>query len=508
MSRGRRRRRRNAIDWGRALSQGLLIGAAVFLISLVLAVFGFFTYAKHYLQSERFHRLVEAKLSREFRAKVELSDLRWEGSSAFANRVEAHGYDEAAFSQVGLAGMRAELDLGREHFQRRVWKVPEVTVGQLDVLFSESGRLPGAAAGSRTPEVEEDASGTARRNLVSRLIPRELEVDEVRFNNLNLFWKSPGRKTSATGMQTVVRPTSAENTHRVQVRGGLIQGTEVPQLNIESLDFQWRGREIFLSEAVLRGEGETLVELEGDLVFGEGEDPGSMQLDAEVSRLSLSDLARERGRTRVHGEVEIVARIEGDPNDLENSRQEGTITIRNGVVETLPILEMLARFTQSKRFERIALRDGGGANFVREGGRTTLSDIDFQSDGLGRLTGDLAIEDGDLAGVLQLGVIPGTLKWIPSAEQKIFTDAREGHLWTTVRVSGTVDDPQHDLTPRLASAGVDAAVDMLERLLDGESPAEQPGDEEEKEPAEPDSNRERLGDAVDLGRELLKGFLR
>lgn len=476
-----------------------------FLISAVFVVFGFLSYARNFLQSERFHGMVEQKLSDGLKADVDLGKVRWEGTSAFADRVSGPGREDAGFAKFALAGLRADLDLSWAQFKRRTWKVNGVAISQLDVLFAAGGRVPAKPESPPEP-------APARRTLISDLIPRQMELDEIKVNTLNLYWESPDSRASATGMFSVAQPIAGEGGgYGIKVRGGTIQGSQMAKLDIDSLALNWKKGSIYVTEAKLRNEGGALIELDGDIHLAEQGQPGSMLLNAKVSQLPVGRLGSETSPARVKGDLEITARITGDPAAAKNSRQEGRITLRNGIVETLPILQMLARFTGSKRFERIALRDDGGAKFVREKGRTVFSEIDFQSDGLARLTGDLVIQDGNLDGVVQLGVIPGTLSWIPEAEQLIFKDAHDGHLWTPVRITGTVEHPQNDLTPRLTAAGVEAAASGIEaaskvlgRMLDGGA-KDSTGTAEGEKPA---GTAEPVGKALDFGKELLKGFLK
>ncbi|MGD9749155.1 MAG: hypothetical protein AB7V57_22625, partial [Verrucomicrobiales bacterium] len=51
------------------------------------------------------------------------------------------------------------------------------------------------------------------------------------------------------------------------------------------------------------------------------------------------------------------------------------------------------------------------------------------------------------------------LGWIPGAERKEFNQSRDGFLWTTVKVSGTTDQFNEDLTNRLVSAAVESVVE-------------------------------------------------
>jgi hypothetical protein len=81
--------------------------------------------------------------------------------------------------------------------------------------------------------------------------------------------------------------------------------------------------------------------------------------------------------------------------------------------------------------------------------RVQIKQMDVEAEGVFRLQGTAAISKKTLSGELQLGVTPEYLEWLPKA-QRIFTRQRDGYLWTTVQLGGTMDDPQEDLSPRVA----------------------------------------------------------
>ncbi len=79
--------------------------------------------------------------------------------------------------------------------------------------------------------------------------------------------------------------------------------------------------------------------------------------------------------------------------------------------------------------------------------------------------GDIAVEDKDkfrieglvwvreksASGQIRLGVPREYLEWLPHAEE-VFANERGGYLWTTVHWSGTIEQPQQDLSPRIIDA--------------------------------------------------------
>jgi hypothetical protein len=50
---------------------------------------------------------------------------------------------------------------------------------------------------------------------------------------------------------------------------------------------------------------------------------------------------------------------------------------------------------------------------------------------------------------VQFGVTRKYLEWLPRAEE-IFARERDGYLWTTVKLAGSVRSPREDLSPRVA----------------------------------------------------------
>ena len=52
---------------------------------------------------------------------------------------------------------------------------------------------------------------------------------------------------------------------------------------------------------------------------------------------------------------------------------------------------------------------------------------------------------------IQLDVAREYLEWPPRAEE-VFASERGGYLWTTEPLSGTIEQPQQDLSPRVIDA--------------------------------------------------------
>ncbi len=144
---------------------------------------------------------------------------------------------------------------------------------------------------------------------------------------------------------------------------------------------------------------------------------------------------------------------------------------------------MVAKYTRSEKFNRLPLNETK-TDFKRHGDLMELRNLVIQSDGLLRVEGSVDIRGEQLAGDLRVGVTPGTLRWIPGAERSVFTQSKDGFLWSDLKLAGTVSDPKEDLSGKLIAAAGEAmlkdlpagAVDQVRKLLGGDKATEEEGD--------------------------------
>ncbi len=76
-----------------------------------------------------------------------------------------------------------------------------------------------------------------------------------------------------------------------------------------------------------------------------------------------------------------------------------------------------------------------------------------------RIDGVCDVVNNNLDGIFQVGIAPGTLRWVPGAESKVFSRREDGFLWATMRLVGPLDSPSEDLSDRLYDAAVAATIE-------------------------------------------------
>jgi hypothetical protein len=132
---------------------------------------------------------------------------------------------------------------------------------------------------------------------------------------------------------------------------------------------------------------------------------------------------------------------------LESSSGEGSLRVSNGRIDNLPVLEKLVELSRKKSFEHLALSDCS-LRFGWKYPKIDIENIAIAQRGKFRIEGEMSIEQRRLRGTIKLGLTREYLDWLPNPEE-VFSRKQDGYLWTNVHLSGTIDDPRQDLSPRI-----------------------------------------------------------
>jgi hypothetical protein len=136
--------------------------------------------------------------------------------------------------------------------------------------------------------------------------------------------------------------------------------------------------------------------------------------------------------------------------------------------DNLPFLEKLAELAHERSFEHLELTDCS-LNFIWRYPGIEIKDIALEEKGKFRVEGAISIDRRALRGAIQLGVARKHLDWLPNPEE-IFSRQQGGYLWTAVHLSGTIDQPEQDLSPRiieLFKGSPGAYLQLLFRQFEG-----------------------------------------
>lgn len=435
-----------------------------------------------WLRGEGFRTWLAARTGGVLRAEVSVEPLEWSGTEVYTKRFAALGREEAGFSEIVLEGIRARTG----GIAGRAVRVPGIEVNRLDVRFSPKRKAPPAPAGE-AGEGAAAATATELPEWLRAYLPDRVEIDEIGIATARVsVEKAEGEVFRLQGTRAKIEPDFNTGFWAISGKGGKINLPDQPELELKDLALRWKGSDLFLDRAALGIFKKGHIEGKGEFGF---EDPGLFDLELEVSAIDVDDLLKEEWRPRLGGIVSGPIRITGAPDALV---YEGTLALAEGVLEGIPVLERIARYTRSERFKRLVLSQAK-TDFKREGDRLELRQLVLQSDGLVRVEGDIDLVGDQISGALQVGVTPGTMRWIPGAERLVFTTDRDGYLWAPLNLSGSLAEPREDLSVRLLAAAGEAVLgDLPADVIEGAKGLLDPGGGEGKG-----------GDLLEQGKKML-----
>ena len=444
----------------------LATGGAL-LVVLVVGLLFAKSMVNDWLRGEGFREWLAREAARVLRSEIELSQLEWKGSEVYAEEFRATGHEDAGFAVLALDGVRARAG----GIARRAVRVPEVTVNRLDLRFS-----PERKAGSEAVVPKDgDDGGTSATSLpgwLKRYLPDRVEIDEIAVATTRVsVEKAEGEVFLLNGARAVLKPDFQTGFWSIDGQGGKIRLPGQPEIALNDLGLRWKGSDLFIDRCALGIFKEGHVDGKGEIGF---EGPGLFDLELEISAIDIDELVKGEWRDRLTGTVHGPVRITGAPGALV---YEGTLNVSDGRIEAMPVLKRIAQYTRSERFERLVLNQAT-VDFKREGDRLELRNLVVQSDGLVRVEGEADLVGEQLIGSFQVGVTPGTMRWIPGAERLVFTEERDGFLWAPMSLAGTLAEPREDLSARLIAAAGEAVIsDLPAGVLDAAQELLKPGGE-------------------------------
>ena len=128
----------------------------------------------------------------------------------------------------------------------------------------------------------------------------------------------------------------------------------------------------------------------------------------------------------------------------------GAAKVNKGRVGGLKFLDQIATITNHNDLAVLEL-DDCRSNFRWHEGDCELQDVAIEQKGKFRIEGAVSFGRRSLGGTLELGIAREYLDWLPNPEE-VFSRNSGGYVWTTIHLSGSLDNPKQDLSPRLLGA--------------------------------------------------------
>jgi hypothetical protein len=410
----------------------LVYSAAVAIFLLIAAGIGVAVFYSplltHYIESDAFRAAMENETAKGLHfPQCRYSPIR--RTSAFTAQTENFGArnGEKAMESLDAHGITATFDpLG---VFLRQWRFTEVRVQSGDVEIQIYKAHPEAVA----------AKPWFAIFLPNRVYLKKIESDEA-----NITWQFRDERAGFFGTQLLITPHGPD--FEYVAIGGKLKMALLP-------DFDLRRAHLLITKTLL-----TIYDIDlasnsssGESIrvkanAGIGKDK-SVDIRAKFNQVPIRSWLPVEWKGHFDGSAFGDLHWAGKDPKLESSSGEGSLAVNNGQIDNLPILEKLVELSQKKSFEHLALNDCS-LNFEWIYPKIDIHNIAIEERGKFRIEGEMSIEQRRLRGTIRLGLTREYLDWLPNPEE-VFSRKEGRYLWTNVRLSGTIDDPAQDLSPRI-----------------------------------------------------------
>ncbi|HEY5893393.1 MAG TPA: hypothetical protein VIT91_09195 [Chthoniobacterales bacterium] len=424
------------------------VGTPVVFVLLILV--GFWQ-ARAYLHSDGFRKLLGEKVSEHIKAEGQFAPLSWTDSSFYSEKYTARGKVGARFQEIDADQIRADVNL-RGVWEKK-WRVDSVQIERLGVKIGP-GTIPEISVSK--PEKTADAPKPAGK---PGWLPNRVELRKVTVASLDLDGSNSEKfPFTANGIHVTAEPDGSA--WKLTTSGGKIQREHGPALDLNGSELRYADGTLFITSARATSATGGNLSANGQIDFDNSQ---NTRLSWKFDALPAESVLPRDWRARLHGKFYGNLDVTSSPataSSRHDTVATGHVELKEGRLDALPVLEQIAVFTRTQRFRQLSLDQVRGD--VRwENGTLTVTNFNAESAGLVRLTGSFSVTNGQINGNLEIGLTPGSLRWIPGSQESVFTVSRDGYLWTHMKVTGPVDHPEEDLSERLAIA---AGQNLLKRI--------------------------------------------
>ena len=278
-------------------------------------------------------------------------------------------------------------------------------------------------------------------------LPDRVYLRRVWSEPADVTWKLRGEKGGFFGTRLLITPHGRDFEYRAT--GGTMKGPLIPDLPL-------RHTHLLITKTLLTlytldlapgSHSDGFIHAEG--TAGTREDK-SVDFKVKFGKVPVRDWLPKSWDEHVNGLAAGDVRWHGKNPKLEQSQLQGSLRVEGGKVRRLPFLEKLSSITGKKSIEQLELNECS-AEVDWNSPKIEIKNIAVEDKGKFRIEGAVSIREKALGGALQLGVAREYLEWLPQAEE-VFPREKSGYLWTTVNLSGTIDKPDQDLSPRIVEA--------------------------------------------------------
>jgi hypothetical protein len=275
-------------------------------------------------------------------------------------------------------------------------------------------------------------------------LPNRVYVNRIESEQATVTWPFRGEQAGFFGTRLLITPHGPD--FEYVATGGRLKMALLPDLDLRRVHLLITKTLLTIYDVDLASNAGTDESIHAQANAGIGKDK-SADFKANFNAVPIRPWLPAEWKGRLNGSAFGDLHWAGKDPKLESSSGEGSLRIRDGRIDDLPLLEKLAELAQKKSLERLDLNECS-LTFGWRYPKIDIKDIIVEEKGKFRIEGELSVERRRLRGTIKLGITREYLDWLPSPEE-VFSRREGDYLWTNVHLSGTIDDPGQDLSPRI-----------------------------------------------------------
>lgn len=427
---------------------GLLLVSGVVLVLLAPTLVT--SYIRAYVQKDDFRQKAEDLIAARIDGSAHIAPITWNDDTASVT--------ELSFSNPGWSveagGLRAALDFGA--IRQGKWSIQNAGADDLTLRHTAAASSPPPSNAAKFDDSNDGIPSFLRRYIPTQTRISGFEVHRFMFEQEG--WKIADSQLRLGDWHTGEVSVSAKlNGGRLHTPILAPQQKEPLQFDLTRATLRVSDSQLQISDAALRWKQASEATLRGTVKY----ETGAWQIFTHVKAVPMDEFLDAWWKQRLSGKIEGDLEMAGARNAPPAWKAD--LSLKDGELTGLPILDKLVTYTNTHRFKRLVL-DICSASIRPQGDALRIEKIIVQSNGLLRIEGALTIRGRALEGDFLLGVTPETLSGIPGANNRVFVESNPGAppglQWTRVHIVGTLDAPMEDLSSRLiGAAGMSLLLD-------------------------------------------------
>jgi hypothetical protein len=278
-------------------------------------------------------------------------------------------------------------------------------------------------------------------------LPERVYLNHVESDTADVTWRFREKRAGIFSTRLLITPHDRD--FEYQAREGWLRMQPFSEMRVQHVHLLITRELLTLYNMDLEPKAPVNGRIHAEGKAGTRPNDRSVDFRFSIERVSIDALLSADWREHLSGLVRSTIHWTGEDTKLEHSRGEAECNIEDARIHDLPFLEKIASLTNDKSLRQIKL------DAFRFDTEWNYPSIDLkrclmEDKGKFRAEGELFVRKESLRGTINLGIAPTLLEFLTAPVVKeVFPREKDGYLWTTVHLSGTIEAPQQDLSDRI-----------------------------------------------------------